>query len=56
MYCAKMYLLSPTMFVNKTNKIWICTSLRLAGVAFHYSSYQIFCFQCDVAGMLITAG
>lgn len=25
-------------------------------VAFHYSSYQAFYFQCDLAGMLITVG
>lgn len=45
-------------FINSINTLSIVYIIFIGGlnVAFHCSSYQIFYFQCDLAGMLITVG
>lgn len=46
------------IFTNSISTQSIVYVLFIGGlnVASHYSSYQIFYFQCDLAGMLITVG
>lgn len=51
--CKVLYFL-----IDSINTLSIVYIIFIGGlnVAFHYSSYQIFYFQCDLAGMLITVG
>lgn len=46
------------VFTDRLNTLSIMYVVFIGGlnVASHYSSYQIFYFQCDLAGMLITVG
>lgn len=57
-FCQVDSSLSITMLYAKSCILLSIVYIFIGGlnVAFHYSSYQAFYFQCDLAGMLITVG